>query len=128
LDFTMPEGTAVHAARSGVVIQLVDKNNQGCGNETCKNFNNYINILHDDGSIANYSHLQQNGVSCQLGQRVNAGDRIGWSGNTGWSTGPHLHFIVFLPQFGKVVSQDTYFLVKGQKTLLQEGSSYGHDR
>src|SRR5690625_5722784 len=55
---------------------------------------NFVRILHDDGSMALYAHLDYGGVSVRDGQRVKRGQRIGRSGNTGFSTGPHLHFVV----------------------------------
>jgi murein DD-endopeptidase MepM/ murein hydrolase activator NlpD len=55
---------------------------------------NFIRILHDDGSMALYAHLAVDGVLVRIGQEVTAGQRIGLSGNTGFSTGPHLHFAV----------------------------------
>jgi murein DD-endopeptidase MepM/ murein hydrolase activator NlpD len=55
---------------------------------------NYIRILHDDGSMAVYAHLAPEGTQVRPGQRVRRGERIGLSGNTGYSGGPHLHFVV----------------------------------
>ena len=55
---------------------------------------NFIRILHDDGSMAVYAHLQPEGVQVHTGQRVRQGQRIGLSGNTGFSTAPHLHFVL----------------------------------
>ena len=55
---------------------------------------NYVTIGHDDGSQAVYVHLQMNGALVKLGDWVTTGDLIGLSGNTGYSTGPHLHFKV----------------------------------
>ncbi|EKS00485.1 peptidase, M23 domain protein, partial [Leptospira mayottensis 200901122] len=51
-------------------------------------------ILHKDGSIAEYAHLKHKGISVQIGQIVQTGERIGFSGNTGFSSAPHLHFHV----------------------------------
>lgn len=98
LDFTMPEGTEIVAAREGLVTDVVKHNNTGCAKKSCADQANYITILHSDGSFAQYYHLKQNGVKVNVGDRVNKGDVIGWSGNTGWSKGPHLHFICYLPR------------------------------
>ena len=54
--------------------------------------------------MALYAHLQANGAVAQLGQRVRTGQHIGWSGNTGFSTGPHLHFAVQVNRGMRLVS------------------------
>jgi murein DD-endopeptidase MepM/ murein hydrolase activator NlpD len=55
---------------------------------------NFVTIQHDDGSMAHYWHLQKNGVVVNLGDTVKTGQVIGYSGNTGYSAFPHLHFEV----------------------------------
>jgi murein DD-endopeptidase MepM/ murein hydrolase activator NlpD len=55
---------------------------------------NWVLIQHDDGTLAEYAHLQPNGVTVAIGQRVRRGDVLGLSGNTGFSSVPHLHFSV----------------------------------
>jgi murein DD-endopeptidase MepM/ murein hydrolase activator NlpD len=86
-DFIMPIGTIVTAARSGSVGWAKD----GCtdGDQNCTNL---ITVVHDDGTVAVYSHLTSGGVLVESGQSVSQGDAIGLSGNTGYSTEPHLHF------------------------------------
>jgi murein DD-endopeptidase MepM/ murein hydrolase activator NlpD len=88
----MDEGTEVLAARDGVVVKVFQSNTESCLKEECKKFNNFILIYHSDGTIANYSHLLQNGSKVSAGDIVKKGDVIGLSGNTGFSSGPHLHF------------------------------------
>lgn len=83
LDFALPEGTPVLAACSGRVMQLRDGNDGEA---------NFIRLLHADGSMSLYAHLQAGGVLVRVGQQVQAGQRIGLSGNTGNSSAPHLHF------------------------------------
>jgi hypothetical protein len=95
IDFAIAEGTPVLAARGGVVMQVEsDYEQAGLNREKYAGRANFIRILHDDGSMAVYAHLKPEGVQVRLGQRVRTGDRIGLSGNTGFSTAPHLHFVV----------------------------------
>ena len=65
---------------------------------------NFIRLLHDDGSMALYAHLSVDGVQVRIGQQIQAGQRIGLSGNTGFSTGPHLHFAVQVNRSMQLVS------------------------
>jgi hypothetical protein len=95
IDFAIAEATPVLAARGGVVMQVEsDYERAGLNREKYAGRANFIRILHDDGSMAVYAHLQPDGVQVRVGQRVRTGDRIGLSGNTGFSTAPHLHFVV----------------------------------
>lgn len=95
IDFALPEGTPVLAARRGKVMQ-VQGNFTGNGTDPLRDRQraNFIRILHEDGSMAVYAHLRANGVLVRSGQQVETGQRIGLSGNTGYSTAPHLHFVV----------------------------------
>ncbi len=95
VDFVMPEGTLVCAARAGVVVDFKKSSDQG-GTGVKKDCPaNFVSILHDDGTIGEYLHLQHNGVLVTVGRRVTAGSPIARSGNTGYSTQPHLHFGVY---------------------------------
>ncbi len=115
LDFTMPEGTEVLAAREGLVIEMVQSNNKGCSTKDCASLGNFISILHTDGSIAHYYHLKQNGSKVKVGDNVKKNDVIALSGNTGWSNGPHLHFVSFLPSSTGEKQRKTF------KTLFRTG-------
>ncbi len=95
LDFAMPVGTPVHAAREGVVIDLKEHNWRGGANRRYAKYANYVVLLHDDGTTGEYYHLQQNGVVVAIGDRVRKGQHIAYSGNTGFSSLPHLHFAVY---------------------------------
>ena len=94
IDFAVEEGTPVVAARAGVVISTREDSNTGCGDPSCSDQANYVIIDHGDGTFGRYWHLQQNGALVTVGQTVCAGELIALSGNTGFSTGPHLHFEV----------------------------------
>lgn len=91
VDITMPIGTPVHAARGGVVVATEQGFDNGTGIEAKAN---YVVICHADGSYGQYWHLDQNGVVATVGTTVAEGAHIGNSGNSGKSTGPHLHFSV----------------------------------
>ena len=93
IDFTMPEGDTICAARSGVVVRTDDQYSENGGKEL-KDKANQIVILHNDGTLAFYVHLLHKGVLVRAGEQVHAGQVIGLSGNTGYSTRPHLHFVV----------------------------------
>ena len=95
VDFKMDEGTPVYAARGGVVARIEESHERGCWSEECASDANYIVILHDDGTTGEYYHLQQNGALVGVGEQIEAGQKIGLSGNTGHSTLPHLHFGVY---------------------------------
>lgn len=98
VDFAMPVGTEVHAARSGTVVQTVAHHDRGGASRRYATFANYIVILHEDGTTGEYLHLMKNGVRTAVGEEVQAGDLIGYSGNTGFSSLPHLHFAVYRPK------------------------------
>ena len=90
MDIAMPEGTPIVAARGGMVVKT-ENAQSGRGNNPSGNF---VRVLHDDGTMGVYLHLMQGSVSVREGQRIAAGASIARSGNTGNSTGPHLHFVV----------------------------------
>ncbi|WP_457095590.1 peptidoglycan DD-metalloendopeptidase family protein [Lysobacter sp. P5_B9] len=95
VDFAADIGTPVLAARDGVVMQVEnDFAKAGLSREKYGGRANFIRILHDDGTMALYAHLREEGALVRVGQRVRAGQQIGLSGNTGFTTGPHLHFVV----------------------------------
>ena len=93
-DFAMPVGSEVVAAREGVVTRVVDGYSRGGLDPTLVDQANLVYVLHDDGSFAGYLHLRS-GIAVREGQRVKPGERIGWSGHTGYAAGPHLHFAVY---------------------------------
>jgi Membrane proteins related to metalloendopeptidases len=105
VDFAADIGTPVLAARAGVVMQVEsDFDKAGLSLEKFGGRANFVRILHDDGTMAVYAHLQESGVLVRQGQRVQAGQQIGKSGNTGFTTGPHLHFVVQVNRGMRLVS------------------------
>jgi murein DD-endopeptidase MepM/ murein hydrolase activator NlpD len=95
VDFEMPVGTDVVAARDGIVFDVSSTNFKGGQDaEQYAELANLVRILHDDGTYALYGHLNWNSIRVRPGDRVKAGQHIADSGNTGFTTGPHLHFAV----------------------------------
>ncbi len=95
VDFGLPIGTDIFAASGGIVFDVASKNFQG-GLDLLRDapLANIIKILHDDGTYAVYAHLNWNSIRVKLGDQVQRGEYIADSGNTGFSSGPHLHFAV----------------------------------
>lgn len=95
VDIEMPIGTDVLAARGGVVFDVTSQNFRG-GMDMSRDgeASNIVRILHDDGTFSLYAHLNWNSIRVMPGDRVRAGQYIADSGNTGYSSGPHLHFSV----------------------------------
>lgn len=94
VDLPMPVGTPIVAARSGYVVEAVAEHGEGGPHAALMNKTNYVRIMHDDGTFATYAHLLRDSVKVSIGQRVAEGSLLGLSGNSGYSSGPHLHFAV----------------------------------
>lgn len=96
VDFDCPVATPVLAARPGVVVAA----NAGAHSSgTTPEFleykrTNFVLLLHDDGTLGEYMHLSPSGIEVAPGQRIERGQSIALSGNTGFSSTPHLHFQV----------------------------------
>jgi murein DD-endopeptidase MepM/ murein hydrolase activator NlpD len=93
IDFLVPEGTPVYAAAEGVVTALKDDSNVGGRDPQFWYEGNYVVVRHE-GESTSYEHLRYRGVVVRVDERVQEGQLIGYSGNTGYSRGPHLHFEV----------------------------------
>jgi murein DD-endopeptidase MepM/ murein hydrolase activator NlpD len=124
LDFGMPVGTPIYAAREGVVYRFKDDSDQGGPLPKYTRKANYLIIRHSDGSYACYWHLKKNGVVKKQG-RVEKGELIGYSGNTGFVLRPHLHFTV-KRQFNYDENSfvRTKFRTKEGVVLLKQGNYY----
>ena len=95
IDVDMKIGTPVRAARAGVAARVVESHSKGCWEDGCGRYANYIVILHNDGTTGEYYHLMKDGSLIEVGDSVSQGQKIGYSGNTGHTTMPHLHFAVY---------------------------------
>jgi len=93
-DFCMPIGTPVTASRGGTVKWVRQDFTEHGQGPAFADKNNYVVVDHGDGTSAIYMHLMHNGVRVQPGQHVDTGQLLAYSGNTGWSGGPHTHFMV----------------------------------
>jgi murein DD-endopeptidase MepM/ murein hydrolase activator NlpD len=100
LDFKMKKGTAIYAARGGVVVRLKKDSNRGGWSKKNRPHGNFIIIQHSDGSRAGYWHLQYNSVLPNIGDSVQQGQLIAKSGRTGYAMFPHLHFLVWRSKGG----------------------------
>ncbi len=94
VDIAMPVGTNVFAARSGTVFEVASDNYRGGLDLRDGENANVVRIVHDDGTLSVYAHLNWNTIRVKPGDRVKAGQYIADSGNTGFTSGPHLHFAV----------------------------------
>lgn len=95
VDFAMPNGTQIFAAREGTVVDVEYRNNRGGAARKYARYANFVVIEHSDGSTGEYYHLQQNGVFVRPGDKIKRGQLIGLSGSTGFTSLPHLHFAVY---------------------------------
>jgi murein DD-endopeptidase MepM/ murein hydrolase activator NlpD len=115
-DLATSIGTPVYAMRTGRVIAIQDRYpDNGGGQDKISQFN-YVMIEHDGGYRSVYVHLKQTFgslVNIKVGDRVEKGQLIGYSGNSGWSTGPHLHIEIQKPGSDFTFTQTVPFAIAG---------------
>ena len=97
IDFAAPTGTPIYATGNGKIIEAVNRSSSGYGK--------FIEIEHGYGYKTKYAHLSK--LAVNKGQDVKRGELIGYVGNTGKSTGPHLHYEVSVND--KKVNPINYF-------------------
>jgi len=126
VDWDVPEGTIVCAARDGVVVGVRDDSTVGGTDPKFRPLGNYVIIKHSDGTFADYHHLQTGGAMVKIGDAVTTGQPIGLSGHTGYASKPHLHFMVFQAIDGKKVLSLPFRLKTNHGTFTDfvKGRSY----
>jgi murein DD-endopeptidase MepM/ murein hydrolase activator NlpD len=122
VDFALPDGTPVYAAREGTVINVRHDSFRGAPLPAMLDQANLIEILHDDGTIGVYGHLHWDSIRVHIGQHVARGEYIADSGNTGFTTGPHLHFAVWRNAGGVDVSIPVQFAGDGGVAVTPQTS------
>jgi len=121
LDFKMKKGSKICAARAGRVTSTKEDSDEGGLKDEYLSKGNHIIIKHKDGSEAMYWHLQKDGVLVNVGDTVLQGQLIGYSGNTGYTAFPHLHFQVY-DKTGRNIA--TRFYTKKGIVYLRPGKWY----
>lgn len=126
IDFRMPIGSKVCAARDGTVVAFWQDSDVGGSNPTNRPYANYLVVAHEDGTFAEYVHLKKNGVLVKLGQKIQMHDELALSGNTGYSSEPHLHFAVFCNRDGtnRTTLPIQFTTKSGEITSLRGGQVY----
>ena len=118
LDFRMPKGDTVCAARDGLVVWTENGHEDGGNDPELIDDANRVMVIHSDGTLALYTHLLKDGILVSIGDRVNRGQPLGLSGNSGFSTTPHLHFAIL------VNNKSVPFRFKRQPRNLKKGEIY----
>jgi len=91
-DFDLNMGDPIYASRAGIVIV---SNDEFSDDDHVEGHENNVFVEHDDNTVIRYTHLMEGGAAVFVGQQVLIGDLLGFAGNSGNSSGPHLHFQAF---------------------------------
>ncbi|MDH3647772.1 MAG: M23 family metallopeptidase [Gammaproteobacteria bacterium] len=91
-DFSHGMGDPITASRAGTVIIV---NDNFSDDDHIEGHENNVFVEHTDGTVVRYTHLMQDGAMVTVDQQVFQGDIVSLAGNSGNSSGPHLHFQVF---------------------------------
>ena len=124
VDIVMPIGTEILAVRDGVIMDIEeDFNRGGVDADRYGDKANHVRLLHEDGTMSVYAHLDLASVVVRPGARVKVGQVIARSGNTGYSTGPHLHFAVQQNLGLQIASVPFRFLQPDQESMVRLDNS-----
>ena len=119
VDFAMPVGTLIIAALDGIVYQTIDGFDEGKFEDEYLQKSNKIMIQHQNDEFSGYAHLQK-GLLVHEGQKVNAGEIIGYSGLSGFTSYPHLHFQIMKRNESEIgwITVPTRFLINDVVKVL----------
>jgi murein DD-endopeptidase MepM/ murein hydrolase activator NlpD len=122
IDFNMAIGDTITVAAYGYVVGVIDGYKHGGNSPKWRDYANFISVYHPEfGAFTQYVHLVHEGSLVSLGDTVATGQPIALSGNTGFSTSPHLHFNVLRPLKGAVVSTPVASIGNYQGEELKRG-------
>ncbi len=94
VDIAMPIGESIVAVKPGIVADASDRFSIGGAANYFLDKANHITVMHEDGSYAIYAHILYGSLEVKIGEEVKQGQLLARVGNTGYSTGPHLHFVM----------------------------------
>ena len=118
VDIAMNVGTSIVAARAGVVIAVKDDYHMGGVNEFFLDKGNYVSVLHEDGTFAMYGHILLGTAAVKAGDKVQAGQLLAKSGSSGFSSGPHLHFVISRNGGFRQLSLPFHFVTKNGNAIV----------
>jgi len=117
VDIAMEIGTKLAAARSGTIIWVKDDYHMGAAKQYFLDKANMILILHEDGTYATYGHILQGSAVVKAGDEVTTGQHIAMSGTSGFSSGPHLHFVISKNNRGRTQTSSFNFITNSGKSF-----------
>lgn len=124
LDIAMPIGESILAVKAGIVADAQDSFSIGGAANYFLDKANHVTIMHDDGSYGVYAHILYGSLAVTVGERVMVGQVLARVGNTGYSTGPHLHFVLRYNSGQGVYSIPFKFNSKLGAIVPKQGESY----
>lgn len=128
VDIDLPVGSDIAAAREGTVILVKDNYNFGGKSEYFLDKANHVMVSHADGTYGVYAHILSGSASVKPGQRVSVGSKLARSGSSGFSSGPHLHFVVLKNVGFKTISVPFVFVdSKGGQVAPRRGLELKHN-